>query len=930
MSAHDGGNRPSPVGRRYAPIDFGAINDALLRDAEGWVSRWLPGGTARNGRYYIGDFDGGKGESANVSLKTGTWVDNANFQTDKGGDLISLYARVHQCSNHEAALQLMQQLGWRREPEPPPQAQPQHGPARASQRSPDPAAARAPQGSKPFDADTAALEDDDTPAGDEGQETGTLHQDGQQPPPQAERTSRWVPVVPAPSYAPKPGFKWAYRDKKADRWTELTAVRHWAYRRDDQLLGYVARFERVNSDGEIVKDTLPLTWCRDTTDERGGHRWHWKQWDAPRPLYLPAGTLRPALPVVVVEGEKCAQAGHELLGDEFEFIAWPGGAKTWKLAEWAWIAGRQVTLWPDADCQRERLSREEKAQGIDPLTKPVRPLQHQPGWQAMAGIGAELLAEHGCTVRMCALPDPRKQEEPEGWDIADAIAAGWGAERVRQYIQTAHPYQHPDDAMRTQLAALSSLGSAERKAGEPKPEPLTWRNLLICNSTGRIIEVRDNVVIAMDGQEHKSEWIPGAPECVGIIAFNAFTNDVVKLRATPWGTPAGKWDEVDELEMGAYLSRKHGLPSMPLGTLEEAVKMVAHRRAFHPVRAEFEALRGQWDGLPRLATWIRRTCLEEDEWDDQDPLQRYLARVGTWTMVGMVARVMRPGTKFDYMPILEGGQGMGKSTLARTLGGDYFADTGLVLGDKDSYQNLQGVLVYEWGELDSLSKAEVTKVKGFISSAVDRFRASFDRRPKDYPRQCIFIGTTNEDHYLVDQTGNRRFWPIRVTRQIDIEWLRENRRQLFAEAVHRFEAGERFYPTPTEQRELFDEQQQQRQIESAVQAACMRYLYDENAKFAGAIDNGTLVNDITASELLGRIGISVDKQTHINLRQCTAALRQAGWERYRSSRGDRPWMFRRPAGERGRKALPEPQGKTPKTAAAPQPMEERAVDDCPF
>ena len=79
-----------------------------------------------------------------------------------------------------------------------------------------------------------------------------------------------------------------------------------------------------------------------------------------------------------------------------------------------------------------------------------------------------------------------------------------------------------------------------------------------------------------------------------------------------------------------------------------------------------------------------------------------------------------------------------------------------------------------------------------------------------------------------------------------------------------------------------------------------------------------------------RIGISVDKQTHINLRQCTAALRQAGWERYRSSRGDRPWMFRRPAGERGRKALPEPQGKTPKTAAAPQPMEERAVDDCPF
>jgi predicted P-loop ATPase len=608
-------------------------------------------------------------------------------------------------------------------------------------------------------------------------------------------------------------------------------------------------------------------------------------------------------------------------------VCWPGGCAAWALARWGWLLGREVILWPDADAQRQRLTKAEREAGVDPATRPVRPLEQQPGMRAMVGIGSLLLAEHACTVRMVTMEPPGTR--PDGWDIADAIADGWDAARVRGHLQAARPFVAPDDAARAKASAGgSSRASAGAGGGSVPPDArVVWRDKLLLSSSGAIKAVRDNVVLAMDGMALPGgEWLAGIDEAQGVIAFNDFTNDVVKLQDTPWGTPAGVWDEVDELEMGNWLTRVHWLPSMPRGTLEEAVAMVAKRHRYHPVRDALNALRGSWDGQARLSTWLRTCCLEEDEFDDADPLQQYLARVGTWLVMAICARVLTPGCKFDYMTIFEGAQGVGKSTLARLLGGEYFADTGLVLGDKDSYQNLQGVLVYEWGELDSLTRSEVTKVKQFISSMKDRFRASFDRRAKDYPRQVVFIGTTNEDHYLVDPTGNRRMWPVRVTRQIDLAWFREHRDQLFAEALAKLDAGERFHPTSAEQRRLFEPQQQQRQIENAIEADILRYLYDENQRVSIHGENGTSVNEITAPELLSRLGISVDKRTHHLLRQATAALRHAGWVRFRSSRGDRPWMFRRPAGQGLQ--LPQAGADEPRPTQGDNP--EGASDDCPF
>lgn len=852
--------------RGRGPIDFASLAGALLDRAYTLVPQWLPGGVQRGHEYVCADLSGGAGGSFSVNLTTGAWADFATG--DKGGDLISLYAAIHGLNNGQAARELMGQLGWQQVAAP-------AGPVRRPSGVPAPMPTPVPA------------------AAEEG----------------AARRTMWRAITPVPPAAPAPTFKHHH-------YAEPEST--WEYCFEGALYGYVARF-RTSTGG---KEVLPYTWCVDESDGRGTQRWTWKQWEAPRPLFVPATLLSAdlSLPVVLVEGEKCAQAGHTLLGHEFDFVSWPGGGKAWDKAAWGWLMGRTVFMWPDCDAKREALSKSEREAGIDPGTKALLPESKQPGVQAMVKIGTHLVNDHGCTVMRCKVPAPGAVSD--GWDIADAVAQGWGPEEVRAFIRSACAFEPPQAPAAAGAAGGSGGGiSTPSIAGAGSEErPPSWRDRLLVNEKGRTQPVRENVVLALEGLPERS--LLGIPEADGVIAYNEFTNNVIKLRATPWGTAAGEWDEVDELELGNWLTREHWMPSMSRATLEEAVAMVAKRHRYHPVRQALEGLREAWDGEKRLGSWLRRCCLEEDEWDDAAPLQQYLARVGTWLVMAICARVLKPGCKFDYMTIFEGPQGWGKSTLARLLALDWFADTGLVLGDKDSYQNLQGVLVYEWGELDSLTRSEVTKVKQFISSMKDRFRASFDRRAKDYPRQVVFIGTTNEDHYLVDPTGNRRMWPVRVTRPIDLDWFRANREQLFAEAMVYIAAGERFHPTQKEQRDLFDGQQQQRQIESAIQAACMRFLYDDSRRTG---EDGTLINEISAPDLLGKLGVSVDKQTHVLLRQVTAALRHAGWLRFRSSRADRPWMFKRPEGKAGTDA-----GASGSSTGAPAPQIPEDADACPF
>lgn len=792
------------------PIDFTGLGAALLDRLDQLLPMWLPGGCRNGPEYECADLSGGAGKSCKVNVHTGRWADFAS--DDAGGDLISLYAAIKGVNNGKAARLIMEELGWAKP------RQPHHIPAPAAPPLKLASAQRSDRVSAP------------------------------------QRTT-WTPIVPVPPTAPVPTLKHFERGEP-----EVS----WAYRHGDQLLGYVARYR--TSDGG--KDIVPWTWCQDMGDDRGLTKWHQKQWNEPRPLYLPTGSCgEQASQVIIVEGEKCAMAGSRAL-PELTFISWPGGGKAWDKADWSMLAGRTVVLWPDCDAKRQKLSKAERDSGVDPAKKPLLPEEKQPGIMTMRALGAHLVGL-GCSVTMCPIPAPGAVAD--GWDIADAIDQGWAPEQLKAFLAAAVPLGEQAGDEPQQDDTPHPPAGARR--GRDRSD---WRSHLVLTDKGSIKACRENIVLALDGQ---GPDVPGVPEARGIIAFNEFTNNVVKLRATPWGTAAGEWLEEDELEMGAWLVREHWLPSMPRTALEEAVKMVAGRHRYHPVREYLNKVRGTWDGEQRLRSWLKRVCNAQAPEGLEDVTGKYLSRVGSWMIMAMCARVLTPGCKYDYMVIFEGAQGAGKSTLARTLGGEWFADTGLVLGDKDAYQNLQGVWVYEIGELDSFSKAEVTKVKSFASSSKDRFRASFDRRPRDYARQVIFVGTTNEDHYLTDPTGNRRFWPVRVLGQVDNAWLRENRDQLFAEALVALDQGHRFHPTAEEQRELFDPQQGARTVESSIEARITTYLYDESQHVPHGAVNGAYVNEITLVELLQRIGIGLEKlgPGRFHEKQAGAALKRLGW-----------------------------------------------------
>jgi putative DNA primase/helicase len=236
-----------------------------------------------------------------------------------------------------------------------------------------------------------------------------------------------------------------------------------------------------------------------------------------------------------------------------------------------------------------------------------------------------------------------------------------------------------------------------------------------------------------------------------------------------------------EAEVGLMLARQYGIHANTK-VVSEAVSWAAHRHTYSPVADFLTAL--EWDGVERISSWCSRYLGAPDD--------RVTQAMGRAWLIQAVARAMQPGCKADTVLIMRGPQGSGKSTSLSILGGDWFRDTPIDLASKDRFSALQGAWIYELAELDSLRRAEAQTLKAFVSSQRDSYRPSYGRNTRDVPRTTVFAGTTNDDEFLQDATGSRRWWVIETT-ACDAPALREDREQLWAEAVHMYRQGESWH-----------------------------------------------------------------------------------------------------------------------------------------
>lgn len=301
----------------------------------------------------------------------------------------------------------------------------------------------------------------------------------------------------------------------------------------------------------------------------------------------------------------------------------------------------------------------------------------------------------------------------------------------------------------------------------------------------------------------------------GIAHFNDFSQEVV-LRASPkrakkkrdsayepvnlegsiWKVHdtlnGDNWTDSHDIAIRSLIETKTQLQGYGIKVsdrdLRGAIDMAAHKRPFHPVKELITSV--TWDGVPRAETmFIDYLGCEDNTYNRQAALL---------TLVGAVARIFQPGHKFDFVPILEGTQGKGKSTFVEILGLHWYGElTGDVGDPKQMIEVMQGKWILELGELSAMQRSEVNDLKAFVSRTHDKARLAWEKRAKEFARQCIFIGSTNDREYLRDHTGNRRFWPIvchlPADKQIDNVKFRQNVMQVWAEAVHIYQQMSKDY-----------------------------------------------------------------------------------------------------------------------------------------
>lgn len=299
-------------------------------------------------------------------------------------------------------------------------------------------------------------------------------------------------------------------------------------------------------------------------------------------------------------------------------------------------------------------------------------------------------------------------------------------------------------------------------------------------------EKKSNFIFDKNGNLIKSilntlAFLHTKPEIQNIVKYNVFSEKIEICKKLPWSDSSNiksfirGWTDDDTVLCKVHLAQSYGY-EIGRNQIDEAIIALAHSHRYHPVKNYLKEL--TWDSISRIDTWLIDYCKADDN--------VYVRDVGRKVLIAAIARIYDAGCKFDNILVLEGKQGTGKSRALATLGGEWFADSIGDISNKDAVAALQAKWIIELSELEPVTKAQSETLKAFISRQSDRCRLAYERHIRDFPRQCIFIGTTNNSTYLKDETGGRRFWPVKLNGFIDLEKLAKDRDQLWAEARDKY------------------------------------------------------------------------------------------------------------------------------------------------
>ena len=361
-----------------------------------------------------------------------------------------------------------------------------------------------------------------------------------------------------------------------------------------------------------------------------------------------------------------------------------------------------------------------------------------------------------------------------------------------------------------QLLLQERYAAATAAFGAAPAENADWMQLLQVHSeSGKPLKTTDNVLIILEND----------PNLKGKFVFEEFSNRILCLGALPWNdSPEVRdWTDNDDAGLRHYIEKVYAVTGKD--RISDAVSLCCHRNKINAVQDYLKSL-PEWDGVPRVETLYIDYLGAADS--------AYTRAVARTSLTAAVARAMIPGIKYDYMPVLAGPQGLGKSTLLRLLAPKWFNDSLTTFDGKDAYETIQGSWIMELAELVGMSKADDNKIKQFLSKQEDIFREPYGRRTGRYPRRCVFFGTTNEEEFLRDHTGNRRFWPVECgvqqpAKSVFTE-LAANVPQIWAEALTLWHNGEKLYLLP--EVEAYAKQAQEEHSEHSAKEGVIRDFLD--------------------------------------------------------------------------------------------------------